>query len=92
MSLATGFSESVGPGVGQGLGVSVCLDPTVARNAEFSTTSEFGWGGMASTCFSIDPDTGLVFVFLTQLVPSSATPARSQVKWLATKLYGGHSV
>jgi CubicO group peptidase (beta-lactamase class C family) len=78
-SIARGsFSETRYEGVGFGLGFSVTIDPAKAQVP--SSVGEFGWGGMASTAFWVDPVEELVVVFLTQLVPSSTFNFRGQLK------------
>jgi CubicO group peptidase (beta-lactamase class C family) len=78
-SLALGsFSETRYEGVGFGLGFSVTLDPVRAQTP--SSVGEFGWGGMASTAFWVDPAEDLTVVFLTQLVPSATFNFRGQLK------------
>lgn len=68
-------AESPLSGVGQGLGMSVVLDPV---RAGFPTSAgEFGWGGAASTVFWVDPDLELVVVFMTQVLPAAALPIRN---------------
>ena len=47
-----------------------------------SSLGDFGWGGAASTAFTIDPVEDLVILFMTQLMPSSAHPLRPQVRQL----------
>jgi CubicO group peptidase (beta-lactamase class C family) len=42
----------------------------------------YGWGGAASTAFWVDPVEDLSVVFMTQLLPSSTYPLRSQLKAL----------
>jgi len=74
------FSETTFDGVGFGLGVSVTLDPVKAKVP--GSFGDFGWGGAASTAFWIDPVEDLSVVFLTQLLPSSTHPLRSQLKQL----------
>ncbi|MFG1927405.1 serine hydrolase domain-containing protein [Cryptosporangium sp. NPDC048952] len=74
------FAETPFRGVGFGLGVSVTLDPVAGRN--LGSVGEFGWGGAASTAFWVDPAEQLVVVFLTQLLPSSTYPIRSQLRQL----------
>jgi CubicO group peptidase (beta-lactamase class C family) len=74
------FSETTFDGVGFGLGVSVTLDPVKAKVP--GSFGDFGWGGAASTAFWIDPIEDLSVVFLTQLLPSSTHPLRSQLKQL----------
>ena len=74
------FSESAYAGVGFGLGFAVVFDPTRALLP--SSPGEFYWGGMASTAFWIDPVEELVAVFMTQLIPSSATPIRRELRTL----------
>lgn len=44
-----GFSESLGPGIGMGLGVSTIVDPSTASGGARSGRGESGWGGVAST-------------------------------------------
>jgi CubicO group peptidase (beta-lactamase class C family) len=78
-SLALGsFSETRYDGVGFGLGFSVTIDPVRAQTP--SSVGEFGWGGMASTAFWVDPAEDLTVVFLTQLVPSATFNFRGQLK------------
>jgi CubicO group peptidase (beta-lactamase class C family) len=81
-SIATesSFSETRYEGVGFGLGFSVTLDPV--RTQVPGSIGEYGWGGMASTSFWVDPVEDMTVVFMTQLVPSSATPIRTEVKQL----------
>lgn len=72
------FSETVMEGVGFGLGYAVMLDPL--RASVRSSPGEFNWGGMASTYHYIDPQEQLIVVFMTQLIPSSAYPIRTDLK------------
>jgi CubicO group peptidase (beta-lactamase class C family) len=74
------FAETTFQGMGFGLGFSVVLDP--AANKVLSTAGEFAWGGAASTAFWVDPVEDLTVLFMTQLVPSSTHPIRSQLKQL----------
>ncbi len=72
------FSETTFDGVGFGLLGSVTIDPVAAKVP--GSPGDFGWGGAASTYFWIDPVEDLVCVLMTQLLPSSALPLRSQLK------------
>jgi CubicO group peptidase (beta-lactamase class C family) len=74
------FAETTFDGVGFGLGVSVTIDPVKAKVP--GSVGEFGWGGAASTAFWVDPIEDMSAVFLTQLLPSSTHPLRSQLKLL----------
>ena len=74
------FAETTFDGVGFGLGVSVTVDPVKAKVP--GNVGDFGWGGAASTSFWVDPVDDLVVVFMTQLLPSSTHPIRSQLKQL----------
>ena len=74
------FAEQPMEGMGFGLGGAVVLDPGRAR--AIGSVGDFSWGGMASTFFWIDPVTDMSVVFFTQLIPSSAYPARPQLKAL----------
>jgi CubicO group peptidase (beta-lactamase class C family) len=74
------FAETTFAGTGFGLGVSVVLDPIVGKT--LGSAGEFGWGGAASTAFWVDPAEQLTVVFLTQLLPSSTYPIRSQLHQL----------
>jgi CubicO group peptidase (beta-lactamase class C family) len=79
-SIATesSFSETRYDGMGFGLGFHVVLDPVRAQVP--GSVGEYGWGGMASTAFWVDPAEELTVVFMTQLVPSSALNVRSELK------------
>ena len=74
------FSETTLDGVGFGLGVSVAIDPVKAK-VPYSV-GEFGWGGAASTVFTVDPVLDLTAVFMTQLLPSDTHPIRAQLRQL----------
>jgi CubicO group peptidase (beta-lactamase class C family) len=74
------FSETSYEGIGFGLGWSVMLDP--ARANVPSSPGEYGWGGAASTVFWVDPAEALTVIGLTQLMPSSAYPIRTELKAL----------
>jgi CubicO group peptidase (beta-lactamase class C family) len=82
-NLALGsYSEVRYEGVGFGLGFSVTLDPVRAQVP--SSPGEYGWGGMASTAFWVDPVLDLTVIFMTQLVPSSTYNFRGQLRAIVT--------
>jgi CubicO group peptidase (beta-lactamase class C family) len=74
------FSETTFDGVGFGLGFSVVDDPV--KNKVLGSRGEFAWGGAASTAFWVDPVEDVTAMFLTQLLPSSTYPIRTQLKQL----------
>lgn len=74
------FAETAMTGVGFGLGGSVVLDPALSHAP--GSVGDFSWGGIASTVFWTDPVLDLTAIFLTQLTPSSAYPARPELKAL----------
>lgn len=74
------FAEMRLPGVGFGLGFAVLVDPVKYR--VLSSAGELAWGGAASTAFFVDPAEKLTALFLTQLVPSSTHPIRTQLRQL----------
>jgi len=74
------FSEVSFAGVGFGLGGWVMLDPTKAQM--MGSPGDFGWGGMASTVFWVDPLEDLIVLFATQLIPSSYYPIRKELRAL----------
>lgn len=74
------FSETPFDGVGFGLGFWVMLDPARARLS--ASAGDYGWGGMASTVFWVDPLEDMVVLFLTQLSPSSTYPNRRELRAL----------
>ncbi|MFP2925044.1 serine hydrolase domain-containing protein [Pyxidicoccus sp. 3LG] len=74
------FAETRYDGVGFGLGFGVVIDPVAYRVP--TSAGEYHWGGMASTAFWVDPGEELAVVFMTQLLPSSTWPLRSQLRQL----------
>ena len=70
-------------GHGFGLGVRVLRDPGLA--GQLDGAGSFGWSGLASTDFWVDPANDVVGVFLTQFVPplGAAVPATLQFRNLA---------
>ncbi|MGV9452092.1 serine hydrolase domain-containing protein [Streptomyces sp. NPDC003635] len=57
-------------GVGFGLGVSVVIDPSRTRAPAGLGT--FGWSGVATTTFFVDPSRDLTVQFMTQVRPKSS--------------------
>ena len=51
-------------------------------NKTFGNRGEFAWGGAASTAFWVDPVDQVVAIFITQLLPSSTHPIRSELRQL----------
>lgn len=74
------FAEVSYAGVGFGLGFSVVQDPV--KYKVLSSPGEFAWGGGASTFFFVDPVEDLTVLFLTQLLPSSMYPIRTELRTL----------
>ncbi len=74
------FAEVPFTGVGFGLGVAPVLDPIAGKTA--GSVGEYSWGGAASTAFWVDPAERLTAMLLTQLLPSSTYPLRSQLRQL----------
>jgi CubicO group peptidase (beta-lactamase class C family) len=74
------FAETRYDGMGFGLGFAVLTDPV--GYGVLSSAGEYGWGGLASTTFLVDPAEDLTIVFMTQLVPSSTYPIRTQLRQL----------
>jgi CubicO group peptidase (beta-lactamase class C family) len=72
------FSESTYAGVGFGLGFAVVFDPP--QTLLPSSAGEFYWGGMASTAFWVDPVEEVTVVFMTQVIPSSSTAVRRELR------------
>jgi CubicO group peptidase (beta-lactamase class C family) len=72
------FSEATYHGSGFGLGFSVTLDP--AQTLIPGSRGEYAWGGAATTSFWIDPAEELIAIFMTQVMPSNATPIRRELR------------
>ena len=72
------FSEATYHGIGFGLGFSVTLDP--ARTLIPGSAGEYAWGGAATTSFWIDPLEELIAIFMTQVLPSTATAVRRELR------------
>ncbi|MFF3935876.1 serine hydrolase domain-containing protein [Streptomyces phaeofaciens] len=67
-------------GVGFGLGVSVVIDPE--RTQAPSGLGTYGWSGVATTTFWIDPSRDLSVQFLTQLRPRKSLKLYPDLKRL----------
>lgn len=70
------FSEAGYAGVGFGLGFGVTLDATAA----LGNVGEYYWGGIFSTYFYIDPIERLIAIFMTQHMPSTVHPVRTELR------------
>ena len=51
-----------------------------ARTLIPGSRGEYAWGGAATTSFWIDPAEELIAIFMTQVLPSSATPIRRELR------------
>ena len=60
------------------LGMAVVIDAPTTQLLR--STGEYFWGGAASTAFWIDPEEDMFVVFMTQLLPSSFYPIRSELR------------
>ncbi|MFH0177568.1 serine hydrolase domain-containing protein [Streptomyces cacaoi] len=67
-------------GVGFGLGVSVVTDPS--RTQAPSGLGTYGWSGVATTTFWVDPGRDLTVQFLTQLRPRKSLKLYPELKRL----------
>ena len=74
------YSETTFHGSGFGLGFAVVVDAVRAKT--LGNAGEFSWGGAASTAFWVDPVDEVVCVLMTQLLPSSTHPIRSELRQL----------
>ncbi|HEY5475135.1 MAG TPA: serine hydrolase domain-containing protein [Tepidiformaceae bacterium] len=77
-ALTSQWTETGYGGTGFGLGFSVTLD--IAQAQVSGTPGEFAWGGAASTAFWVDQAEELVFVFMTQLMPSTTYNIRREFR------------
>ncbi|MFJ8079612.1 serine hydrolase domain-containing protein [Streptomyces sp. NPDC096205] len=68
-------------GVGFGLGVSVVIDP--ARTRTPAGLGTYGWTGVASTAFFVDPGRDVTVQFLTQVRPRGTSSVFPAVRRLA---------
>lgn len=76
----TPWTEASFEGLGFGLGVSVMGQPARARLS--GSPGDYGWGGVASTVFWVDPVEDMTVLFLTQLSPSHSYPNRKELRAL----------
>jgi CubicO group peptidase (beta-lactamase class C family) len=73
----------VAPGVGFGLGFSVITDRGLARSVW--SNGSYAWGGFFYTAFQIDPQEGLIAIFLCQLRPNNHLQLDQKVIQLAAQ-------
>ncbi|GCB44350.1 serine hydrolase [Streptomyces sp. NL15-2K] len=74
-------------GVGFGLGVSVVIDP--ARTQAPSGLGTYGWSGVATTTFWVDPSRDLTVQFMTQVRPKSSHTIFPDLKRLVHEAVAG---
>ncbi|MGW1161506.1 serine hydrolase domain-containing protein [Streptomyces sp. NPDC002519] len=79
--------EPAKAGLGFGLGVSVVTDPAVTRSPTVRGT--FGWSGVATTTFWVDPEHDLTVQFLTQLRPTGSHTVYPELKRLVHEALTG---
>jgi CubicO group peptidase (beta-lactamase class C family) len=74
-------------GVGFGLGVSVVVDPS--RTQAPSGLGTYGWSGVATTTFWVDPGRDLTVQFMTQVRPKSSHTVFRDLKRLVHEAVTG---
>jgi CubicO group peptidase (beta-lactamase class C family) len=67
-------------GQGFGLGFSVLTD--LGARGQPGSEGEFGWGGAYHSTYWVDPQEGLVVVYLTQLIPAGGLDEHSKLRAL----------
>ena len=67
-------------GQGFGLGFSVVTD--LGARGQPGSEGEFGWGGAYHSTYWVDPQEGLVVVYLTQLIPANGLDEHSKLRAL----------
>lgn len=70
--------EAHAPGEGYGLGMSVTVDPS--KGGFMSSKGNYGWGGLASTYFRIDPKENMVFITMSQFIPLGFHPFHDDLR------------
>ncbi|MFJ3669785.1 serine hydrolase domain-containing protein [Streptomyces sp. NPDC090106] len=73
-------AESAHDGVGFGLNVSVVIDPS--RTKAPAGLGSYGWSGVATTTFWVDPSRDLTVQFMTQLRPKGSHTTIPELKRL----------
>jgi CubicO group peptidase (beta-lactamase class C family) len=79
--------EAGNDGVGFGLGVSVVTDPS--RTLAPAGLGTFGWSGVATTTFWVDPTRDLTVQFMTQLRPKRSLALFPDLKRLVHEAVTG---
>ncbi|MBA2810294.1 beta-lactamase family protein [Streptomyces sp. KM273126] len=74
-------------GVGFGLGVSVVVDPEATETP--SSRGTFGWSGVATTTFWVDPARDLTVQFMTQVRPTSSNAVFPELRRLVHEAVAG---
>jgi CubicO group peptidase (beta-lactamase class C family) len=73
------FADETYRNTGFGLGVSVTLKPD-----EGGSVGDYGWGGVFSTLFRIEPRHQSYWIFMTQLLPITAYPLQRDMARLVS--------
>ena len=80
--------------------ISISIPMSINTNTKTNTNTyttttgrgEFGWGGIASTFFFIDPSKDILCILMTQLIPSSIYPIRQQLRYLVHWLLSDNDI
>ncbi|TDF38684.1 class A beta-lactamase-related serine hydrolase [Alteromonadaceae bacterium M269] len=66
------------PGEGYGLAISVTTEPRLLP--VMASKGNYGWAGLASTYFRIDPVENLIMIGATQYIPPNGNPYRDDLR------------
>ncbi len=76
--LRDGVYRDGNPALGFGLGFGVTLD--VERTQALGSVGAYGWGGAATTRFTIDPQEELIHIEMTQLMNNDSVPVLDEIQ------------
>ena len=66
------------PGMAFGLGFEIVREP--GRAGRYGGAGQYGWGGAYGSSYLVDPASGVVIAFMTQMLPGDVRPVQERVR------------
>jgi len=66
------------PGMAFGLGFEIVREP--GRAGRYGGAGQYGWGGAYGSSYLVDPESGVVVAFMTQLLPGDTRTVQERVR------------